>query len=96
MLQTFTVVAVSTNTNSFGLKSIMCLAPSGEGLQLLQSANGGSPVPVRGDQLELDPLSLPRGIYECPRKLDNVEPALAAGILAEVAASINPKLTDVA
>lgn len=47
----YTVVAVSSNTNSFGYKSVLCLAPNGRGLQLLKSAYGGDPLPEVGKDL---------------------------------------------
>lgn len=47
--KTFTVITVSTNTNSFGYKSVLCLAEDGEGFEGLVQAYGTDKVPVRGD-----------------------------------------------
>ena len=52
--KTFTVVTVSTNTNSFGYKSVLCLAEDGEGFEGLVQAYGCDPVPVRGDKVRKD------------------------------------------
>ena len=52
----FTVVAVSSNTNAFGYKSVVCLAEDGEGFEGLVQAYGTDKVPVRGDVvLKTDP-----------------------------------------
>jgi len=45
----FTVVAVSTNTNSFGYRCVLCLAEDGEGFQFLVQAYGTDKVPAQGD-----------------------------------------------
>jgi hypothetical protein len=69
-----TVVAVSKNTNSFGLYSIICLAKDGRGWQLLKSSN----LPKAGDDLgfgiQNGNLVLPRfHSYECPTELPKLE-----------------------
>lgn len=84
----FTVITVSANANSFGLKSILILAADGEGWQLLQSAYGGTPLPEIGAVLDFESdgenLKLPRfHSYECPRKLQTLPKHRAAAILKE-------------
>lgn len=76
----FTVVVVSSNTNSFGYKSVLCLAEDGEGFEGLVQAYGCEAVPVRGDLVDhRDPR-----FYGLPRVLPRVLPAQAAKVLKEV------------
>lgn len=84
-MKEFTVIAVSANTNSFGLKSIIILAADGEAWQLLQSAYGTTPLPERGDVLSFKLASVrPQfgSTYECPAPLPPTPAAKAKKILA--------------
>jgi hypothetical protein len=79
---TFTVVAVSKNTNSFGLYSIILLAKDGTGWQLLKSSD----LPKAGDDLTFEiangHLVLPRfHSYECPTELPKLEAKQAAKLI---------------
>ncbi len=78
----FTVVAVSKNTNSFGLHSIIILAKDGTGWQLLKSSD----LPKAGDDLTFEiengHLVLPRfHSYECPTNLPRLEAKQAAKLI---------------
>ena len=79
---TFTVVAVSKNTNSFGLHSIIILAKDGTGWQLLKSSD----LPKAGDDLTFGivngHLVFPRfHSYECPTELSKLEAKQAAKLI---------------
>lgn len=75
--KSYTVIAVSSNTNSFGYKSILALAPDGTGIAILKQAYGIETLPVRGDTVtEADG-------YGPARPLPSVIPALAAKIIRE-------------
>jgi hypothetical protein len=79
---TFTVVAVSKNSNPFGLHSIILLAKDGTGWQLLKSSD----LPKAGDDLafgiENGKLVLPRfHSYECPTELPKLEAKQAAKLI---------------
>lgn len=76
----FTVIAVSNNTNAFGLKSILLLSPSGEGWKILKSPYGSEVLPQIGDVLERVNGRFP-GSYECPTKLPSVDAKTAAGLI---------------
>jgi hypothetical protein len=83
---TLTVVAVSTNTNSFGLHSVLCLHKSGAGWQLLKSAPD---LPRAGDNLtfglENDHLVFPRfHSWECPTKLPSINEKQAAKLIKSI------------
>jgi hypothetical protein len=79
--KSFTVIAVSSNTNSFGLKSIILLAEDGEAWEILKSAYS-DPLPKRGDTIKRA-----GGVFaigcECPRRLADSSPAVAKKIIAE-------------
>lgn len=82
---TLTVVAVSKNTNSFGLHSIILLAKDGRGWQLLKS----SELPKAGDDLTFEivngKLALPRfHSYECPTELPKLEAKQAAKLIKSI------------
>ena len=75
--QIYTVIAVSFNTNSFGLKSILLLSSSGDGLEVLKSPYAGDKLPSPGDDVTLNRL----GSYECPRELPAVDSRTASKII---------------
>lgn len=78
--KTFTVITVSSNTNSFGYKSVLCLAETGEGFEGLVQAYGTNKVPVRGDAVTKE-----ESRWYCgTRALGSVTPKQARAILAEV------------
>lgn len=82
---TLTVVAVSKNTNSFGLHSIICLAKDGTGWQLLKSSD----LPKAGDDLEFEVvnghLKFPRfHSYECPTNLPQLEAKQASKLIKSI------------
>jgi len=78
--QTFTVIAVSKNTNSFGLKSLLLLSRSGSGCEILKSAYSGDPIPAEGTDVQLSQL----GCYECPRPLPALDATTASKIIRTV------------
>jgi hypothetical protein len=80
----FTVVAVSSNTNSFGYKSIILLNESGEGWEILKSAYGCEDLPKQGDVVNRVGDRFQCGSYQCPRRLEDAAPKVAAKILKEV------------
>jgi hypothetical protein len=80
----FTVIFVSTNTNSFGLKSIIFLNKHGEGWEILKSAYSGDTLPKRGDVVNRIGDRFQCGSYECPCRLTDTSPKAAAKILKEV------------
>ena len=83
--QQYRVVAVSNNTNSFGLKSILLLAPTGEGFEILKSAYNGEALPSVGDLVPREKW----GSYECPRQLGAVAPKIAEQIISKLNPSPN-------
>lgn len=78
----YTVVAVSSNTNSFGLGGVVCLAPSGKGVEAGIQAYGSNPLPQSGDTFTLEQLRSRSGITL--RELKTITPEEAAEVLAEV------------
>lgn len=81
----YTVVAVSSNTNSFGLHSILILSASGEGWELLKSSD----LPKAGDEFKFETLNgtlvLPRfHSYECPRQLPKIESKQATKLIKSI------------
>lgn len=80
----FTVVAVSQNTNNFGLKSIVLLHEDGRGKQILKSLYGGDKLPEEGNRIECIEGRLQCGSYECPSDLPKVSADVAAKILKTV------------
>jgi hypothetical protein len=79
--KSFTVIAVSSNTNSFGLKSIILVAEDGEAWEILKSAYS-DPLPKQGDTIKRA-----GGVFaigcECPRRLSDSTPAVAKKIITE-------------
>lgn len=80
-----TVVAVSKNTNSFGLYSIICLARNGRGWNLLKSGN----LPKAGEDLDVKiedgELVFPRfHSYECPRELPQISQTQATKLINSI------------
>lgn len=75
----FTVIAVSTNTNSFGYKSVLCLSKDGEGFEALVQAYGTDKVPARGDKVHEDDSRW----YAGTRALVPVLPKNARKLIAE-------------
>lgn len=76
----FVVAAVSSNTNSFGLRSVILVARDGTALEGLRTTQF---CPMRGNTIWLKrPLldSLMRLGYECPRDL----PEAPAAVIEEV------------
>lgn len=79
-VKTFTVIAVSSNANSFGYKSVIALADDGEGLEFLVQAYGTDKVPVRGDVVRKDESRW----YCAPRTLNGGTPKQVRKVLADV------------
>jgi hypothetical protein len=85
----FTVIAVSSNTNSFGYKQVCVLHESGEGYALLVQAYGTDKVPVQaygtdkvpvqGEEVELRESRF----YGAPQKLPVTSPEKSKKIIAE-------------
>lgn len=80
-MKTYTVIQVSENTNSFGYRSLLCLAPDGEGIELLRQAYSPDPVPEQGDEVEVPE----EGEY-LSRELPSVSPKQAKELIAQVTA----------
>jgi hypothetical protein len=78
--QTYTVIAVSKNTNSFGLKSLLLLSSSGSGWSILKSAYSGDKLPEEGADVALSQL----GCYECPHALPEIDSKTASKIIRTV------------
>jgi len=76
----YTVLAVSLNTNSFGLKRLFLLSAEGCGRSLLKTPYGGDRLPREGDDVTLGGL----GSYECLQELPNLDPKTAAKIIRTV------------
>jgi hypothetical protein len=79
----FTVISVSSNTNSFGFKSIFLLNEQGEGWEILKSAYSGDTLPKRGDAVKRVGDRFQCGSYECPRRRHDCPPALAKKVIKE-------------
>jgi hypothetical protein len=77
--KSFTVVAVSSNTNSFGYKGVLFLAEDGTGYEVAFQAYGADPLPKQGDVIPED--RLPRS--PSFRVLPVVPPEKARKIIAE-------------
>lgn len=71
------VAAVSSNTNSFGYKSVLALNAHGLGVQLLVQAYGTDEVPVVGDVVTLGESRF----YGAPVALPAITPEKAAKII---------------
>lgn len=83
--QLYTVITVSSNTNAFGLKSVVLLSETGEGWTVLKSAYGSEPLPAIGAKVERVNGRFALGTYECPNQLPTVSPELARKVLKETA-----------
>lgn len=83
----FTVIAVSSNRNSFGLTSVLLLAEDGEGWEILKSLTGASVMPKPGMTLVRKGDKFLCGHYMPPRELPKVKPEEAAKIIAEAKAN---------
>jgi hypothetical protein len=81
----FTIVAISKNTNAFGHRGFIFLAPCGTGWRATRSAYGEQP--HEGDTLGFDPLLGPasrRGeTWECSAPLASVPAKFAARVIRE-------------
>jgi hypothetical protein len=71
------VVTVSTNTNSFGYKSVLALSAAGLGVQLLVQAYGTDKIPEAGDVVTLGESRF----YGAPSALPSITPEKAAKII---------------
>lgn len=71
------VAAVSSNTNSFGYKSVLALNAAGLGVQLLVQAYGTDEVPKQGDVVTLGESRW----YGKPRNLPTTTPEKAAKLI---------------
>lgn len=80
-VKTFTVLAVSTNTNAFGYKSVLALAEDGEGFEGLVQAYGTDKVPAQGDVVRKDES---RWYAPCTRALPKITKEQARKTLAGV------------
>jgi hypothetical protein len=72
-----TVISVSENTNSFGYKGILALAPDGRGTEMMQQAYGTDPVVRRGENVDTADAR-----FVSHRDLPGVPPARAAKVIA--------------
>ncbi len=72
----FKVVAVSSNTNSFGLHGVIMIAQDGEAWK---AAHGQLQLPKQGDTLRIDPTAWGASGFEIPEKL----PQPPAEVIAE-------------
>jgi hypothetical protein len=71
------VAAVSSNTNSFGYKSVLAISAAGLGVQLLVQAYGTDKVPEQGDVVRLGESRW----YGAPVALPSVTPEKAAKLI---------------
>lgn len=83
----FKVAAVSTNTGSFGHKRTILIAPDGVAWAIDVSGSSFHK-PARGDVVRVAhacgnhhlTLADPRILFECPERLDNAPPGVAAEV----------------
>lgn len=78
--KTFTVIAVSSNANSFGYKQALALADDGEGVALHVQAYGTDKVPLVGEVVRK---SEPRWYSPLTEGLRKTTPEKAAAIIAD-------------
>ena len=71
---TFTVISVSSNANSFGYRGLIILAPDGTGYEIFAQAYGSDPVPCKGDQVRLED-------FQTSKQLPPTSPAKAAAVI---------------
>lgn len=85
MTAQFTIIAISKNTNAFGHREFLFLAPCGTGWRATRSLCGEQP--RAGDTLEFDALQGPSSrrfeTWECPAKLTPVPPKFARKVIDE-------------
>lgn len=81
-LQRYTVIGVSSNTNSFGLKSIILLNEQGETWEILKSPYGGEELPEQGDTLDRVGGQF-KTQHEGSRRLKDNVPAVARKIISQ-------------
>jgi hypothetical protein len=83
----FTIIAISKNTNAFGHREFLFLAPCGTGWRATRSLYSPDPQPKAGDTLEFDALQGPSSrrfeTWECPRTLASVPPKFARKVIDE-------------
>jgi hypothetical protein len=83
----FTIIAISKNTNSFGHREFLFLAPCGTGWRATRSLYTPDPQPRPGDTLEFDarqgPASRRGEVWECSRALASVPPKFARKVIDE-------------
>lgn len=83
----FTIIAISKNTNSFGHREFLFLAPCGTGWRATRSLYTPDPQPKAGDTLEFDtyegPASRRDGTWECSRTLAAVPAKFARKVIDE-------------
>ena len=83
----FTIVAISKNTNRFGHREFLFLAPCGTSWRATHSIHGEQP--HEGDTLGFDPVLGPAsrrgefGTWECSAKLAPVPPNFARKVIDE-------------
>ena len=77
----YTVVTKSTNTNSFGYRSVLALAANGNGVELFVQAYGTDPEPERGETVQR---SEARFYGPLTRELPNIPERTARRILSEI------------
>ena len=81
----FTIIAISKNTNSFGHREFLFLAPCGTGWRATRSIHGEQP--KAGDTLEFDPQLGPSSrrfeTWECPARLAPVPAEFARKVIDE-------------
>lgn len=89
-MRTYTLIAQSKNTNAFGLREHLFLAPDGTGWRALRSLSGPSSRLHPGDSLEFDPHVGPASRnrrhgegWEASQRLASCPPALAARVIRE-------------
>ena len=81
----FTIVAISKNTNRFGHREFIFLAPCGTSWRATRSIHGEQP--NEGDTLGFDPVLGPASrrfeTWECSAKLASVPPNFARKVIDE-------------
>lgn len=74
-----TVITVSSNTNSFGYKSVIVMSKEGEAKQLLLQAYGTDTVPRKGDDVDT---SDPKFAHSS--ELPGILPSLAKQLIKKI------------
>lgn len=83
----FTIITISKNTNRFGHREFIFLAPDGTGWRATRSIHGEQP--HEGDALGFDSILGPAsrrgefGTWECSAKLASVPPNFARKVIDE-------------